>query len=360
MDPALYAALPADWIIGFADVTGSTLALQEGRYKAVNMAGAGVIAAVANALDHRPFPYCFGGDGASFAIAPGDRARADEALRAMAIFAHEELQIELRIATAPVALIREAGRDVRIARFSPSPHASYAMFSGGGLAWFESEVKLGKYRLAPAPPGTRPDLAGLSCRWAIAPAAQGIILSLILVPRGEHVAAFRALVEAVIAMADSAHENVCPIRTSGMKAVWPGKGIALETAARLQPGQSRWKMRAKILAETLLATIFLKFGLKTGEFDAAAYTRDVAANADFRKFDDGLKMTLDCSPELANALEARLEQASDISVYGTFRQGEALMTCFVPSINDRGHVHFVDGAGGGYALAAQAMKIRQG
>ena len=34
------------------------------------------------------------------------------------------------------------------------------------------------------------------------------------------------------------------------------------------------------------------------------------------------------------------------------------MTCYTPSITERGHVHFVDGAGGGYAMAAQAMKVR--
>ena len=50
----------------------------------------------------------------------------------------------------------------------------------------------------------------------------------------------------------------------------------------------------------------------------------------------------------------------EIADYGTFRQANALMTCFVPSITDRGHVHFVDGGGGGYAMAAQAMKARLG
>ena len=35
------------------------------------------------------------------------------------------------------------------------------------------------------------------------------------------------------------------------------------------------------------------------------------------------------------------------------------MTCYVPSVTHRGHVHFVDGAGGGYAMAALAMKARR-
>jgi hypothetical protein len=70
-------------------------------------------------------------------------------------------------------------------------------------------------------------------------------------------------------------------------------------------------------------------------------------------------MTLDCSNEFADALEKRLRAASDIAEYGAFRQTNALLTCYAPSITDRGHVHFVDGAGGGYAMAALAMKERR-
>ena len=72
MDPALYAPLPDDWSIGVADIVDSTKAIAAQRYKAVNMAGAAVIAAVTNALEGREFPFVFGGDGASFAVAPAD------------------------------------------------------------------------------------------------------------------------------------------------------------------------------------------------------------------------------------------------------------------------------------------------
>src|SRR5579872_3450299 len=78
MDPALYAPLPDDWSIGVADIVESTKAIAQARYKAVNMAGASVIAAVTNALEGREFPFVFGGDGASFAVAPEDCERARE------------------------------------------------------------------------------------------------------------------------------------------------------------------------------------------------------------------------------------------------------------------------------------------
>ena len=46
-DEFSFSPLPDDWLIGVADVEQSTKAIQDNRYKAVNMAGAAVIAAIA-------------------------------------------------------------------------------------------------------------------------------------------------------------------------------------------------------------------------------------------------------------------------------------------------------------------------
>src|SRR3978361_637072 len=144
MDPALYSPLPDDWQIGIADIVEATRASAEARYKAVNMAGASVIAAVTNALEGREFPFVFGGDGASFAVAPDDIERARDALAATAIWVEESLNLVMRVALVPVAAVRAQGLDVRVARFGPSPNLSYAMFSGGGLGWAGAAVQRGE------------------------------------------------------------------------------------------------------------------------------------------------------------------------------------------------------------------------
>jgi hypothetical protein len=41
---------------------------------------------------------------------------------------------------------------------------------------------------------------------------------------------------------------------------------------------------------------------------------------------------------------------------GLHRQDAAMMTCFTPSALRSDHVHFIDGARGGYASAATALK----
>src|ERR1700692_1798187 len=154
MDPALYSPLPDNWSIGVADIVESTRAIAEARYKAVNMAGASVIAAVTNALEGREFPFVFGGDGASFAVSPDDLERARDALAATAVWVEESLNLVLRVALIPVASIRAQGLDVRVARFGPSPNLSYAMFSGGGLGWAETAMKRGAFAGPAAPSGT--------------------------------------------------------------------------------------------------------------------------------------------------------------------------------------------------------------
>jgi hypothetical protein len=357
MDPALYSPLPDDWSIGVADIVESTKAIAQARYKAVNMAGASVIAAVTNALEGREFPFVFGGDGASFAVAPDDAELAREALAATAAWVKEDLDLLMRVALVPLAAIRARGLDVRIARFGPSPNLSYAMFAGGGLAWAEAAMKRGEFAVGAAPPGTQPDLSGLSCRFEEIPATRGVILSVLVLPMPDRdPAAFRRLIEDIVALVERSPDSGRPVPPGGPPLRWPPAGVEFE--ARAQRGGSLFRRRAGVLAHTLFAYLIMRSGIKVGGFVPKAYTQQVVENSDFRKFDDGLRMVLDCTPELERRLAERLARAASSSVarYGMHRQDAAMMTCFTPSVLRSDHVHFVDGARGGYASAATALK----
>jgi Protein of unknown function (DUF3095) len=357
MDPSLYSALPDDWSIGVADIVESTKAIAEARYKAVNMAGASVIAAVTNALEGREFPFVFGGDGASFAVAPDDLERAREALAATAIWVEESLNLVMRVALVPVAAVRAQGLDVRLARFGPSPNLSYAMFSGGGLGWAEAAMKRGEFSVPKAPPGTQPDLTGLSCRFEEIPSARGLILSVLVVPaRGADPSAFRRVIEDIIALVERSPDAGRPVPPGGPPLKWPPAGVEYE--ARAGRGGSLLRRRAFVLANTLFVYLVMRFGISVGGFVPKTYVQQVVENSDFRKYDDGLRMILDCTADLAAALTQRLAAAATAGVarYGLHRQDAAMMTCFTPSALRSDHVHFIDGARGGYASAATALK----
>src|SRR5256885_5819574 len=216
MDPALYSPLPDDWMIGVADIVESTKAIANQRYKAVNMAGAAVIAAVTNALQGREFPFVFGGDGASFAVAPGDLEAARAALAATATWVREDLDLAMRVALVPVRDVRAQGLDLRVARFGPSPNLSYAMFSGGGIGWADAAMKRGEFAVAPAPPGEQPDLSGLSCRFEEIPSARGLIVSVLVVPaNGADPLAFRKAIEDIIDLVEQSPDAGRPVPPGG-------------------------------------------------------------------------------------------------------------------------------------------------
>lgn len=358
-DQALYKPLPDDWVIGTADIVNSTAAIAAKRYKAVNMAGAAVIAAVTNALGGREFPFVFGGDGSTFALPGADAELAREALASTAAWVKLDLDLGMRAAVVPVSAVRAAGFDVRVARFAPSPDVTYAMFAGGGLTWAEAAMKRGEFAVPDAAPDALPDLTGLSCRFEEMKATRGLILSLLVVPgRDGATDAFRKVIEDIIALVERSPDMGRPVPGDGPPLKWPPKGLDYEARARHRG--SLFVRRLRLLGFTLFAYLILRFKLRVGNFDPRLYVSQVVANSDFRKYDDALRMVLDCTPELADEIERRLTQAAanGTARYGLYRQDAAMMTCFTPAASNSNHVHFIDGARGGYASAAVALKAR--
>ncbi len=53
---------------------------------------------------------------------------------------------------------------------------------------------------------------------------------------------------------------------------------------------------------TLFGYFIMRFGISVGGFVPKTYVQQLVENSDFRKYDDGLRMVLDCAPELERAL----------------------------------------------------------
>lgn len=92
-----------------------------------------------------------------------------------------------------------------------------------------------------------------------------------------------------------------------------------------------------------------------------AYKQDFVANCDFIKFEDGLKMCISCTSAQLEAIMEYFngqEQADRIS-FGVHVSGAALITCMITAYHSE-HIHFIDGADGGYILAALDLKKKHG
>ncbi|MEO5614653.1 MAG: DUF3095 domain-containing protein [Cypionkella sp.] len=355
-----YRPLPEGWALAVADVVSSTEAIARGKYKSVNMAGASVITAVLNVLEGSDYPFVFGGDGAVIAVPPNGIAAASMALAAVARWIEDDLGLNMRTALVPLAEVRAAGQDVRIARFQASEDMTFAMFAGGGAAWAEAQMKQGRFTVPMAEPGSRPDLTGLSCRWNPITSRNGQIVSIIAVPSTTaRPDSFRELVAKVVAVANKAGGLGNPLPPEGPVPHLTLGGVASETNARAPRGK-RLMARAKVVVAIFMTVLLYRTNLTLGGFNARDYVRQMTRNTDFRKFDDGLKMTIDINTAGLTEIELLLDSAAAAGIcqFGLHKQDQALVTCIVPSLRAHDHMHFIDGAAGGYAQAATQMKAK--
>ena len=242
------------------------------------------------------------------------------------------------------------------------------MFTGGGMETADALLK-GEPpdpRYVPAasgdPPG--PDLEGLSCRWETLTPRGGTILTLIVRGVEADAEAQSAVLGKMLAgLGDILGEiprNAAPAGRHSMRFRWPPRGLGLEARATAA-GRGIARRHTEIWAQSFLRWICHRFHLRMGGYDAPVYSEELCSNTDFRKYDDTLRMVLDVTPGRADAIERRLETeyAAGRLLYGTHRVGAALMTCLVFSIVRGGHIHFIDGADGGFALAAAGFKKRR-
>ena len=367
-DPAHYRAAPADWLVAITDIEGSTRAVADGRYKDVNMLAASGIVAVLNASDGIEIPFVFGGDGASLLVPPQCAAAVRRALAALARLARVAFGLRLRAGMIPVADLAARGRPVNVARFQLSPGNHLALFAGGGVELAASLVKAAEagspYLLAEAEDGRDDlDLAGLSCRWEPLQSQNGVMLAMLAqaldaTPEGAG-AAYRAVMEGVVAIIGRAPDAGNPVSSESLRFRWPPPGIDLEARALAWGGPS-WRIRLWLAIQSLVQWLATRFLLSAGAFNARRYLSELRLNADYRRFDDTLRLVVDCAPAQADRIERFLQEMHDRGTiaFGTHRSDAALMTCLVFSLESSEHLHFIDGARGGFTLAAQRLKAQ--
>ncbi|TVR07691.1 MAG: DUF3095 domain-containing protein [Planctomycetota bacterium] len=348
--------LPSDWTVFISDVRGSTRAIEAGRYKDVNTLGAASIAAVSNALGHLDFPFVFGGDGASMALPPQDADRARRALLGLGRLAADNFSLDLRVAAVPAAMLHGEGFSLEVGRFQVVPGRCIAVFRGGGLSAAEDLIKQEEERFACAgEDALEANLGGLSCRWREIPGSQGCVLSILLVARPRESVTvyneFFALLDDSLGGIGGAN----PLALERMQYHSMAELIRNERQFHHRLWSWRWWARR---AEIMAAVAIFRWGVHPLFFSPRRYANSMRIHADYCKFDDMLRMVIDCSPEQAQCIEDWLQKAyaHNRVYYGLHRSPGSLMTCFVQGMGDGSHLHFIDGSQGGYAMAAKELK----
>lgn len=381
--PENFVPVPEDWYLVVTDIVQSTLAIGQGQYKAVNFMGAAAIIGIIN-LDRRlELPFVFGGDGATVAIPGYLVAPARPVLLALQAMAQADFGLTLRTGIVPVPAVT-ARYPLEIAKVKVSPNYSQAVFRGGGLTYATQLIKdpatQTHYQVTPdlgqgsGPDGaaaitqTQADLTGLECRWQDIPSPHGEIATLIVVatPTGtapatgleEHV--YRDVITTIESIYGQG-DRLNPVQPESLHLSLQWQHLALETKARAQGRSpwSRWLYLLKIRLENLLGMTLMALGLKFKGIHWQFFRTLVAADTDHRKFDDMLRMVISGTPQQHRQLKQFLERCykAGTLAYGMHLSSNALMTCLVFERSGQ-QVHFIDGADGGYALAARILKHR--
>jgi hypothetical protein len=366
--PEVYTALPDDWVVVIGDVEGSTAAIARGQYKDVNLVGSSLLVATFNALGHSNLPFVFGGDGATLALPLTELARARPAFLATRRMARDGFDLGLRIGVVPMRDIRAAGHDLRVARVRLSDKFSLAAFWGGGLGWAEKTVKdlqAGEcFRIEEYAAPTAETFVGLECRWRGVPSEKGETLSLLIQAMARDDAArVRIYTEVLKKLREIFGDrgDGHPITENQLQIARKLSEYDGETKVqRSQAGAlGRAWFRFYIRLVGLLGGWLMRHKITAFKANWGQYKQDTVTNSDYQKFDGVLRMVLSASEAERTQLVDWLHQryrAGELA-YGLHISVEALVTCLIFE-REGGHLHFIDGANGGYALAAVDLKSR--
>ncbi|MBE9227705.1 DUF3095 domain-containing protein [Phormidium sp. LEGE 05292] len=371
-----YVSVPPDWQVIVTDIVGSTKAIESGRYKEVNLIGACSIVAILNITTDFEVPFVFGGDGASLLIPPSLVPQAKEALLATKLLAKLEFQLGLRVGIVPVSVVNQNGYDIKIAKLKISEHYHQAVFTSYGLTHATDLVKnpdyADSYLVKELEFQPKADFSGLECRWQDIPSQHGEIVSILVLATSSEQKEANWIYRQVLNKFSEIYGKEIdfhPIPVANLKLSLDERKLMQEAKVRFPKGarsespvgnwlQQQWYL-SKIKLENYLGAFSLNFKLKVSATDWGEYKNIFLDSTDYKKFDDILRMVIAGNSEqrqqLTDYLETKYQEGK--LVYGLHNSDRAIVTCLVFERNGR-QVHFVDGADGGYALAAKAMKQR--
>lgn len=368
-----YTKLPNNWLIVITDIKDSTQAIQQGQYRAVNAVGVASIIAILNALKPLSIPFVFGGDGAYLCVPQSCIDKVKNALLATQQMAEENFSLTLRCGLVPCNVIHQSKHQVLIAKHRVSKGYFQASFIGDGMAYTEQLVKddtQGLYCIATKKSIAYADYTGFECRWKDVPSPYDETVTLLIrsiTNTIEHsVEIYREVLHEIQKIYGSA-ESYKPVQKNQL--VLTSRAVDLQDEIKIRT-LSKSKLGRLIYAGLLLWTVRLGQYLMNKEArskedqsqatDWGNYKDTLVANTDFRKFDDNLRMVICGSTGQRKALKQylQLQYQKGLLVYGMHVSDRALMTCMIADYN-LNHIHFVDGADGGYAMAATKLKQQE-
>jgi len=346
-DEGFYRELPEDWFVFVTDIVKSTKAIEAGKYKEVNLAS---ITVSIKAMKGRDFPYTFGGDGSSICVPPNYVDKVESELAKLKNLARLNYGLTLRVSKVPVKEIYKQDLTILVAKYELAKGRHIAFFRGGGISYAERIGKEYSELFMIDGDEILKEIEGVSCRWDPIPSKKGVILSLLIQVKDDQEPDVYSEVFKKINKITHGEENPVHIDEMTYKAF--NQGYKDEMIMHKSLFSIAFLLRS---LEYFICVLAFKYNISP-LFKKNKYAKSMRDHSDFRKFDDTLRMVIDCSESEKKEILGFLDSNREKVYYGHHESNEALMTCYVDTIKEGGHLHFIDGANGGYALASVELK----
>ncbi|MEO6282320.1 MAG: DUF3095 domain-containing protein [Dyadobacter sp.] len=357
LEEHLFYNVPDNWHVIVTDIKNSTMAVQNGMHETVNLIATGSIVTVLNIAFKAgiTIPFFFGGDGATF-ILPSSIIGV--VMRGLLLYRNntkDNFNLELRVGEVPVANIYGLGHELKISKLKASETLSIPVVTGNGLNFAEKIIKGENYLLAPpVTAGEELDLSGMQCRWdkILPPENMQEIVTLLVIATGK-VKQQEAFSKVMRHLDDiyGTPEKRQPISVSKLKWKTTFNKIELEMLVRLGKVQLLRAVGSWLTA----LTGYVYFQTSRGR----NYLTHLVEMSDTLVMDGKINTVISGTEAQRLQLETVLDQleADGEILYGLFVSSESVMSCYVRDLKD-GHIHFVDGAEGGYTKAAGMLKLK--
>jgi len=346
-----------------ADVQNSTQAIQQGRYRDINTIGGSAIAAVLNAVKPLKIPYVFGGDGASFCVPPEHIEPVQKALKGCQELAAKGLDLDLRVGIVPYSNLT---RSIFLCRYQSTPSLTQYFFMGGGMEEADEKVKQEPGYHLPTTIKADADFSGFECRWNEVPSAQEVTFSLLVKARTENqqdaLALYQTLHQHLIELLGEVSSHH-PLSEQGLSLSFNLSKLRGESVVKSFQNDrnislaARVTMAAKLLFQNAVGRYWIRFNKHKIGVDWGRYKSDLMMNSDYLKLDDTYRTVMSAThktiSELLKWLESEYQKGH--LFYGHHQTHSAVVTCLVANTGIE-HIHFVDSAEGGYAMAAKQLK----
>ncbi|ANE49362.1 DUF3095 family protein [Flavisolibacter tropicus] len=357
-----FSQIPPSWHIIIADIKNSTAAINNGRHNDVNLVAAGSLIAALNICKKRNIevPFFFGGDGGSLLV---PQPILMEVLAGLALHnqnSQKYFGLEMHIGFMSIQEVLNAGYHIKITKLKVDNFLNKALIIGNGMQYAEKQIKYAA-NISSSLNEDRPsqlNLTGLECRWdRVKPpvAEHEVVCYLIDSPQlVNQLSIFRnALSQIDNVFGDINHRH--PLSIERLKLLLSFSRLKKEMLAKY----GKWKITYFLnsFLKNLFGWFVFKFHIKSPKFDAQRYIEQIISHSDSLLIDGRINTIISGTPQQHSQFLNYLTEQENAGqlLFGHYSNRESVITCYIENYKDK-HIHFLDGADGGYTEAAKELK----